>query len=833
MRMFLEHNKNRIEQKYDRLCREFPDFFGPVNEKLKDCREPVALAMKWMYGVMPWSDRGNYPFETFLDFAEHGVWLYETKESVRRLPEEIFLNYVLYHRVNEEEIRPCRRLFYDSMKEQIGGREGSDAAIEVHYWCAAEATYQSTDDRTLSALAVWQRGSGRCGEESTFTVNAMRSAGIPARQVYAPKWSHCDDNHAWVEVWTDGKWQFTGACEPLPILNKGWFTNASSRAMMVHARWFDDCLPEDEERIGKEGMVTMLNELSRYAAVKPVEVIVRMEDGSPAEGAVVQFEVMNYAEYAPIAETETDESGRTMLTTGLGTLHLWARKDGQTGEALLDVRESGRCEILLCSREQEYGWKDCDMIAPVDTPVNTDQPTPEQAAEGSRRLREAEQRRREKTGGWENPELQAFHSYLDTLGEKESALGRELLETLTEKDRTDCRCEVLKSHLEETLSLTGADVPEPHSEERSLFVAYVLNPRVEYEVLTPYRRALLEWLSETERIRFREDPKLLWEKICGQIQERPQEERSSLVTSPAACVKTGVGSRRSKEILFVAAARSLGIPARLNPDDGAMEFRKDGAFVPVLAEREKNCSLKLQSGKGTVWKYFQNWSIARRTEQGWHSLQLGGKTWTEDGCLELRLEAGLYRLITSNRLPNGNQFARQCQILLKPGCAWKLTMELRDADLSDMLESINLPEFQVQDRTGTAVSASELTDGACRVMLWLEESKEPTEHILNEMMEQAEAFRTWMSRIVFVVRSEEALQDPTVQKALREFPEIPVYYDDFEENVYVLGRRMYVDHEKLPMILVTDGCRNGIYAASGYNVGTGDMLLRILESREK
>ena len=350
--MFLEYNRKRIERRYEQLCREFPDVFGPVDEKISACREPVALAMKWMYGAMPWSDRGNYPFETFLDFAEHGVWLWETKESVRRLPEEIFLNYVLYHRVNEEEIRPCRRLFYDGMKEQLGELEGREAAIEINYWCAAEATYQSSDDRTLSALAVWLRGSGRCGEESTFTVNAMRSAGIPARQVYAPKWSHCDDNHAWVEVWTDGKWQFTGACEPLPILNKGWFTNASSRAMMVHARWFDNILPEQEGRIGKEGMVTMLNELSRYAAVKTVEVTVRMEDGSPVESAQVQFEVLNYAEYAPIAETVTDGEGKTVLTTGLGTLHLWAQKDGQTGEAFLDVRENSSCEICLGTREQ-------------------------------------------------------------------------------------------------------------------------------------------------------------------------------------------------------------------------------------------------------------------------------------------------------------------------------------------------------------------------------------------------------------------------------------------------------------------------------------------------
>ena len=35
------------------------------------------------------------------------------------------------------------------------------------------------------------------------------------------------------------------------------------------------------------------------------------------------------------------------------------------------------------------------------------------------------------------------------------------------------------------------------------------------------------------------------------------------------------------------------------------------------------------------------------------------------------------------------------------------------------------------------------------------------------------------------------------------------------------GAGLYVDHEKLPLILVTDGRLNGIYAASGYNVGTG------------
>ena len=54
--------------------------------------------------------------------------------------------------------------------------------------------------------------------------------------------------------------------------------------------------------IGKDGMVTMLNELKRYALTKEITVSVKDSHGKPAEGAEVSFEVLNYSEYAPIAE---------------------------------------------------------------------------------------------------------------------------------------------------------------------------------------------------------------------------------------------------------------------------------------------------------------------------------------------------------------------------------------------------------------------------------------------------------------------------------------------------------------------------------------------------
>ena len=200
-----------------------------------------------------------------------------------------------------------------------------------------------------------------------------------------------------------------------------------------------------------------------------------------------------------------------------------------------------------------------------------------------------------------------------------------------------------------------------------------------------------------------------------------------------------------------------------------------------------------------------------------------------DGDLELALIPGTYRIITTNRLPNGNQFAWEKTFTIKEGGQREETLRLREAQLGDMLERISLPEFEVKDSAGNTVTCAELTKGGKKILMWLEESREPTEHILNEMLEHAEKFHEFENSISFMIRTPEAKQDPLLAKVLKMFPNVSIYYDSFEENIELLGRRMYVDPDKLPLILVTNGESVGIYATSGYNVGTGDMLIRIME----
>ena len=241
--------------------------------------------MEFLRDHLPRSDLDCYPAELFLRFADHALFLRKTAAWCRDLDEEIFSHYVLFPRVNDEDLSFHREIFYDALWPRVRDLPSQEARVlEVNRWCHEHACYQAQDERTASPLTVFRCGSGRCGEESAFLVSALRSVGIPARQVYAPRWSHCDDNHAWVEALCGNEWRFLGACEPEPELDRGWFITAASRAMLVHSRIFGQGgSPLHGELLGREGGVSWFNQTPRYALTQ-VWTFRALADGKPAPG---------------------------------------------------------------------------------------------------------------------------------------------------------------------------------------------------------------------------------------------------------------------------------------------------------------------------------------------------------------------------------------------------------------------------------------------------------------------------------------------------------------------------------------------------------------------
>ena len=217
--MISENLRKYATEKFERRRELLAPVMPVIEEKLKQCSEEEAVLMKFLYGTMPVRDAGEYGFDLFLSYVKHALMLREKVAWCKELPEDVFVNYVLYDRINSEDITDCRPFFYEQIMGRVAGMSLLEAILEINYWCAEHATYEATDGRTASPMTMYRSGKGRCGEESTFAVTAYRSVGIAARQVYTPRWAHCDDNHAWVEVFVDGEWHFLGACEPEEVLS--------------------------------------------------------------------------------------------------------------------------------------------------------------------------------------------------------------------------------------------------------------------------------------------------------------------------------------------------------------------------------------------------------------------------------------------------------------------------------------------------------------------------------------------------------------------------------------------------------------------------------------
>ena len=813
--MFTAELENKIQTEFEKLKSIIPDRYKVINNECSKYTRDEQVLLKFLYATMPVSDAVSYPFQVILDYAKHGVFLKENGIFKDSIPEDIFLQYVVYHRINTEDISACRTFLYEKLKDTLDEVKNSsmeEAVKEINYWCASKATYRSSDDRTASPMTVYDSGYGRCGEESTFTVSVLRSAGIPARQVYAPRWSHCDDNHAWVEAWCDGTWKFLGACEPEEILNRGWFTSASSRAMILHSRNYGDVTDlSDEIIVENSKFVKEINQTRRYANDCEITIKASDENGNTLAGADVKIGILNYSHFCTIAQLKTDKDGVCKINLGVGSLYIEAACDNKKAAKLVTAEGDMVVELALTNEKPEEEWNNFIFYAPKDSEKNVTVLTKDEKDTNRRRVKEVTELRLSRSHRVNKKEFEIFEAY-----EEDNELKEAILSTLSGKDMLDVKAEVLISHME-----ASKKYKENYSKE--IFDKYVLSPRIENEKLTLYKEEINKFFKEEDIKRFTEDPKTIWEYIEKEIVSTDREY-DDIVTTPVACLENKVGNKLSKDILFVAICRSIGIAARLNEIDGTKEYYLDG-FKKAECKDEEQGVLELSFKADEMLKYDEEFALVKKNGVEDKIIRLTNL----NNPMKVNITEGEYGLIVQNRLPNGNIYGRKIAFEIKAGETKSYLLEKYEADVNEMLEKILLPEFTLTDMNDCVYSSKDLLSGKKHLLLWLGEAQEPTEHILNEMAEKPEEFKNAGADIFFITESKESYNDRNISRILSMIPMIDKYTSMLEEDCNLLGRRMYIDPERLPMIIVTDKEGNGVYATSGYNVGTAEMLLRVLK----
>ena len=859
-----ENYRQQVYHDYDLRMQEVPGGYKRyIQQYISEVTdEETADALKFLYAYMPQSDLVDYSINFFEQQVEIAMEARETFAWGKSVPDDIFRHFVLVYRVNNENLDTARAYIFHQLRNRIKNMSMYEAALEVNHWCHEYVDYQPADVRTSAPLATLKTSHGRCGEESTLTVTALRAVGIPARQCYTPRWAHCDDNHAWVEAWVDGKWWFLGACEPDPDLNMGWFAYPSTRTMMVHTNVFGRY--EGPEEVNKKTKYySCINVLSNYADTVRMTVTVVDDQNKPVKDALVRFKLYNYAEYYTLATKLTDGNGQASLVTGKGDLLIWVTKDDMYTYDKIDGRIENRHTIALKPEAKIAGqpehreyWHDFIIVPPAGNP---DIPAPDAARqarcdqrkqyEDSRREayratfpNKAQVKAKLKSDYFTDDELydivrrsEGNHAeIMDFLRRHSTAdrhiLLREYIGSLSDKDLRDTREQVLEANLTriEASTPTGVWVSDlAHNQKhipKDVFIKGILAPRISNELLRPS----VGLLFKDTYLQLEANPTIaqLRQYTLDNITLDADCNYYNCPISPNGVLRGRRADAHSRDIFFVALCRSFNVPAYMDNSNGDIFAWEKGkwnlvTFEEKPAEEYKTLILNNPNKMG----YYTQYTLQRFENGEFVSYDFENDPRVETNPIVLSVPAGYYCLSLGERQPDGSVFSQMHFFTITKDttkCRIDFFRKIQDSSLPlGVYGIINLKKTEVDGRTLSSILKSSKKE---HIILCLgTPGNEPVNHLMKEMAAKQEEYETWNGPMFFVKKEGIWKSEPGQPKNLN------VIEEGYAELVEIFSKAM--DRKlgkRSPMCFVIDKKGNIIYFSEGYNIGVGGAMIELV-----
>ena len=866
---FISDNAYRlqVERDFQRKQTLMPtgDLFAIFRADLTDYERG---ALQFLYAYMPPADITDYPGDFHLMNVRAAWRAAHEMPWGETVPEALFRHFVLPVRVNNEPLDSARVVFYEELKPRVQHLPMRDAILEVNHWCHEQAVYQPSDARTSSPLATVRTAYGRCGEESTLLVAALRSVGIPARQVYTPRWAHTDDNHAWVEAWADGEWHFLGACEPEPVLDLAWFNAPASRGMLMHTRVFGR-YDGPEDVMSRTPGYTEINVIGNYAPTARATVRVTDEAGHPVPDARVEFKLYNYAEFYTVARKQTDADGCASLTAGKGDMLAWASRDGNFGFAKLSFGRQDTLHIVLNRRDGDVFQCDVDIIPPVET-SNLPQVTPGQRAENDRRMAEEDSIRHAYEATFLTPDRAAafvktlsglddyyaeraaaclvasrgnhatlcrFLSMASAEGDADEAVR--LLETLTQKDLRDVRLEVLTDHWLHT--------PQVACEQ---YTSALLNPRVATEELIPYKSFFQAAITDADEAEaYRQDPHKLVEWCNANITLNDSLNAQRIPMTPVGVWKARVADTYSRDIFFVSLARAMGIPAWVDGVTGKVCYQdlaghpdlKNGKTYVVdfdegTAKEAPATGSLAATFRPTRYfddpKYYTHFTLSR-CRDGVLQLQNYGEsdTWKSLLSAPRRMPAGYYLMTTGTRMADGSVLAHLNAFNVKANRTHTTTLTMRESkDRIQVIGNFNSESLFTPVADGAIADEPTSVLKACGrgyfVVGVLGVNQEPTNHTLKDIAKLGKELEKWGRKMVLLFPDEKAFKLYRPQD-FEGLPSTVIYGIDTHGIAGEIADGMKLKSaQTLPVFLIADTFNRVVFVSQGYTIGLGEQLMR-------
>ena len=805
-------------------------------------------ALEFLYAYMPVADVTDYTTTFYLDNVKAAFKAREEMPWGRSVPELLFRHFVMPIRVNNENLDNARIVLYDELKKRVEGLSMTEAILELNHWCHEHVTYQPSNARTLSPLACMKTAIGRCGEESTFTVAVLRTLGIPARQVYTPRWAHTDDNHAWVEAWADGQWHFLGACEPEPVLNLGWFNLPASRAMLMHTKAFGNYRGPEEVML-RTNNYTEINLIGNYAPTARIDFMVVDAAGKAVDKAKVEFQIYNYAEYYTAVNKFTDNRGRTFLTAGVGDMMVWASKNGAYGFAKASFGKDKSITIRLTrsartDAKNMVGALDSTNIVPPVESAKLPEVSPEQAEANKLRLVKEDSIRhayeatfykpkkdgkvgtflKKARGNWQTI-YQFINSHTDRM---DRAL--DLLATLPDKDLQDISLDILEDHF------------NAQSDQ--------LSPRVEDEmIIAPFKQSFQEAFNKGLADSMRVDPTVLVDWTKHNIKLNPDTKALRIAQTPMGVWRSRLTDTRSRDIFFVSMARSLGIESRKDAVTGKVQYKRDSVWVDVdfdNAQQQVTPTGRLKLTYTAVPllpsdpKYYSHFSLSKIVDGQARLLNFEegdgndneGTTWANTFKNGYDLDAGTYLLVTGTRLANGGVLATHRFFNIAAGKTTEVALKMRrPSGQLNVLGNFDSESRFLKDRQEVSILSQ--TGRGYFTLALLGIGEEPTNHALRDLAKARATLDEWGRPFVLLFPNDADLQR-FKNENFGTLPANIILGVDAEGKIrqQVAQAMKLANPSQMPVFIVADTFNRVVFCSQGYTIGMGEQLEKVAKMLE-
>ncbi|MDR3046060.1 MAG: transglutaminase-like domain-containing protein, partial [Bacteroidales bacterium] len=558
------------------------------------------------------------------------------------------------------------------------------------------------------------------------------------------------------------------------------------------------------------------------------------------------FKLYNLAEFYPLATQKTNTQGEAFLTTGFGDLLIWAKKSNLYSFEPFRVREMDSLTVVIHEQPEHVYLYDMN---PPD-PQFVKRKIADEKVEFNKQRIAAENLMREQymstfpsesdCSDIENANLtkvkiwkiinKSEGNYVEMTAlmnlfqeKNEKLLLNQFFLSLSDKDLRDGRAAILAQHI----TLYQSD-----QYPQEVYLKGIISPRIANEGIRPWRNYLAAKLPAD--LNHYNSATAIAQWMEQHITIDGEANYFNCPISPIGVYELRIADRHSADIFFVAACRSLDIPAYKDNATKQVYAYENHKWVQFFVDPSQNDLKKATliltyHGKDIQQpQYCYQYTIAKIDHGDVLTFDYENDPTKSQFPVNMEVDAGTYLLTTGNRHIDGCVFSRLEFFTINEGDTIYKEVVIRPLEVHAKNYGTIDTDFKIY-KSATSKKIKDYLHQKELIVCFIDLDVEPTKHLLKDIALYKTQFEQWGGTMLFVCADEKNALSFNPKKWNLPAQAV-VVWDDHKAWINELKSSInYSFTDDYPLVFISNKKGEVTFLSEGYRIGTGELLYKTLQ----